>query len=107
MRNSFEYLLVYLLIYIPISRVGERGPNPRFSLTPSPNFGDGAGTGIRFGKLLGNFGDKTPKKLKIEPTLVPEKSPKVFQNLSLSLPRPQNSGTGTGKIGDWGPVPPP
>ena len=38
--------------------MGERGPNPRFSPSPSPNFGDGAGTGIRFGKILGNFGDK-------------------------------------------------
>ena len=57
--------------------------------------------------ILGIFGDKTPKKLKIEPTLVPEKSPKVFRTLSPSPPHPRNSGMGTGKIGDWGPVPPP
>ena len=59
-------------------------------------------------KLFWGFsGIKPKKKLKIKPTLVPKKSPKFFQTLSPSPPRPQNSGTGTGKIGDWGPVPPP
>ena len=50
--------------------------------------------------ILGIFGDKTQKKLKIEPTLIPEKSPKFFQTLSPSPLCPQNLGMGTGKFGD-------
>ena len=43
---------------------------------------------------MGIFGDKTPKKPEIAVIPVPKKSPKVFKNLSPSLPRPKNSGRG-------------
>ena len=46
-QSSFKY----------VSGMGQQGLNPQFSPSPSPNFGDRAGTGTRFGKILGIFGD--------------------------------------------------
>ena len=72
----------------------ESSPSPKYPQTfqgfyprPHPRF-------------LGIFGDRTPKKLKIKPIPVPEKSPKFFQTLFPSPPHHQNSGTGMGKIKD-------
>ena len=72
----------------------ESSPSPKYPQTfqgfyprPHPRF-------------LGIFGDRTPKKLKIKPIPVPEKSPKFFQSLSPSPLCHQNLGMGTGKFGD-------
>ena len=72
----------------------ESSPSPKYPQTfqgfyprPHPRF-------------WGIFGDRTPKKLKIKPIPVPEKSPKFFQTLSPSPLCPQNLGMGTGKFGD-------
>ena len=51
-------LLKNFIHSIPLqSRVGEQVSNHRFSLSPSPNFGDGAGTRTRIQKFFGMFGD--------------------------------------------------
>ena len=90
------------------------------SPVPAPFFGGFRGKNLKNPRNLhdphpqnipkivsGISGEKTPKNSKIELIPVPKKTPKFFQTLSPSPPRPRNSGTGTGKIGDWGPVPPP
>ena len=58
--------------------MGERGPNPRFSPSPSPNFGDGAGTGIRFGKILGNFSDEGRLNFEFFRGFTPENPQNIF-----------------------------
>ena len=62
-----------------LNRVGERGPNPRFSPSPSPNFGDGAGMGTRFGKILGIFRGRGEVKFWVFLGFYPRKSPKYFR----------------------------